>query len=426
MPGRANTPDRAKDVHSYLNVQRHKQGVSDLKNADNIRADESHFQQTETMIDDASNRVSGSFTGYLKSEVMNGETVREMMMVRRFVVDNIDSHTFERVDIAECHNAMTQRALRLAAIQHGVSDHLAIGILHEDAEGSDNGPVIYRRLFGSELYLYETNCAAAGTNKKPGTIHTKVGFSDFAKQQGVTGTKPNTEAFLLKSLKVMAENDIKVWDIEFAGGQGPGRRVNPMGYDETLKETITPSVLAYASKLGIHIRARETIQGGDGCLVLGTEQSAAKTMATKLDHMTRGLTDDPNENLDWKYYKELSEEIIGHSEDSREEYKGLYEDPDIAILIKLFKNLSVKGGSRKVDRGEERSPYDKPEEASSLIADIRAIGFNYITKTMGVHLAPILGVGTAFCNNPQRTEKSLNHHCSASVWQQRSWYAIFI
>lgn len=397
----------AEDVHKFLNVERHKQGKSDLQNADNIKADTSHFQETEEMIEKAVNVVDGNFTDMLKKAPKDGRPVHEMMMIRSLVHDCIDSHTHEKIDIAEAHNAMTQRGLRLAATQYGVSPITDIGLLHEDADGIDPAYQIYSKLLDSETYLEEIKHTVAGTNKKRPRIVMKIGFSDFAKQHSAPGGKPSNEKCLMQTIKAIADarlaGEVDL-DIEFAGGEGPGRRVNLKGYEYTLQETVTPSVLSYAAKKGVRIKYRETIQGGDGAILLGTEQSASKIMATQLDHITKHTTQTKKANLDNKYYTELRGNIQEHHQAARGAYHKLYNDADYALLMKLFKQFCEKGGSRKVNRGELKSPYEQDRGAQAPLADFRAIGFNAASIQTGVHLPPIFGQGTAFYQNMTRTE----------------------
>lgn len=398
----------AEDAQNYLAVERHKAGQGDIFGGDGLEADESHFQETEEMIAAATDQVSGSFTDMLKGMPQDGKSVHEMMLIRRFVLNSIDSHTIEKVDIAETHNAMTQRAVRLATIQYGVSKNTDVGILHEDDKGIDPAYEIYSKLFSSKQYLAEISQHDGNTTKKRPRIVMKIGFSDFAKQHSSPGGKPSNEKCLLQTMKAIREADLagKVdLDIEFAGGEGPGRRVNPKGYEWTLKETVTPAILSYAKKHGIRVKYRETIQGGDGCILLGTEQSAAKVMSTQLEHLSTHLTADSKKAYDRTYYNELSGPISEHHRAARNAYHELYSNPDFAMMVKMFGAFCEKGGSRKVSRAETRSPYDKPEDNQPPLADVRAIGYNARLIQMLAHLTPILGQGTAFYQNQERTDQ---------------------
>jgi len=235
----------------------------------------------------------------------------------------------------------------------------------------------------------------------------KIGYSDFAKQHSSPGGKPYNEKCLLQTMEAIKDAGLagKVdIDIEFAGGEGPGRRVNPKGYEWTLKETITPAVLSYASENGISLKYRETIQGGDGCILLGTEQSAAKVMATQLDHITKHTTAPSAQSWDKSYFTSLHSKVNEHQQTARDAYHALYNDPDFALLMKLHKEMCVKGGSRKVSRAEETSPYDKAQDNKAPLADFRAIGFNAASIGTGVHVPPIFGQGTAFYESMERTE----------------------
>lgn len=398
----------AEDVHHYLNAERREAGKGDLNNPKQLSADKSHFKETEEMIEKATDQVSGSFTDVISKAPADGKCIHEMMMIRRFVNEAIDSHTVEKIDIAESHNAMTQRALRLAAKQYGISDITDIGLLHEDAGGIDNARKIYSKLLSSSQYLEEISHTVPGMNKKRPRLVLKIGYSDFAKQHSAPGGKPNNEKCLLQTMRAIEDaglaHEIDL-DIEFAGGEGPGRRVNPKGYGWTLKETATPAVLSFANENGIRLKYRETIQGGDGCILLGTEESAAKIMVTQLDHLSRYMTASPSTTWDPLYYSQLRENVSEHHESARKTYDELYNDPDFALLMKLHKELCEKGGSRKVNRGELRSPYDKDEGNQPPLADLRAIGFNAASIQTGVHLPPIFGQGTAFYQNPERTER---------------------
>lgn len=397
----------AKDVHHYLNVERRKSGKGDLRNPDKIEADIAHFDSTEQMITEADGEVLGSFTNTILSVPADGRPVHEMMMVRRFIYDAIDEHTIEKIDIAEAHNAMTQRGLRLATKRYGVSLFTDVGLLHEDHIGIDNSGTIYALLLKSKQYLDEISHTIPDTNKKRPRLVLKIGYSDFAKQHSSPGGKPFNEKCLLEIMKVFKDNDLadKInLDIEFAGGEGAGRRVNPKGYEWTLKETVTPSVLAYAGTHGIALKYRETIQGGDGCILLGTVESASKIMATQLDHLSHYATA-PAEAIRYRsYYTTLQGKVQEHTQSARDAYSKLYNDADFALLMRLHKEMCVKGGSRKMSRLEGTSPYDRVQEDKELLADFRAIGFNAASISTGVHLPPIFGQGTALRESLKRTE----------------------
>ena len=398
----------AEDVQKYLSVERHKAGKGDVHAGDVLEADESHFEETEDMIASAKDVASGSFTEMLQRASQDGKPIHEMMIIRRFVHDVIDSHTIEKIDIAEAHNALTQRALRLAAIQYGVSDVTDIGLLHEDALGIDPAYDIYSKLLQSQSYLKEIAYHDSNTTKQRPRIVMKIGYSDFAKQHSSPGGKPSNEKCLLQTMVAIREAGLagKIdLDIEFAGGEGAGRRVNPNGYEWTLKETVTPAVLAFAHKNHIRLKYRETIQGGDGCILLGTEESAARIMATQLTHLSTHLTSDPENVLDQSYYNELKGKVSEHHRSGRKFYHDLYNDPDFAMMVKMVGALCEKGGSRKVSRAEVRSPYDKAVEAQAPLADVRAIGYNARLLQMLSHLTPIFGQGSAFYENRERTDQ---------------------
>lgn len=400
----------AEDAQKYLLVERYKEGKGDIYNGDDLGADETHFDETEEMIAKATDRVSGSFTDMLKKAPKDGGPVHQMMMIRRFVLDNIDSHTIEKIDIAETHNATTQRAIRLAAKQYGVSDYTDVGILHEDEKGIDPAHPIYSKLLKSKQYLEEISHHNGDTTKKRPRIVLKIGYSDFAKQHSSPGGKPSNEKCLLQTMKAIREAGLagKIdLDIEFAGGEGAGRRVNPKGQEWTLKETVTPAVLSYAHKHGIRIKYRETIQGGDGCILLGTEESAAKVMSNQLAHLSEHLTSDPSIAYDKAYYKDLEGKVSEHHRAARNVYHDLYNDPSFAMMVKMFGAFCEKGGSRKVSRAEVRSPYDKVEDNQPPLADVRAIGYNARLMQMFAHLTPIYGQGTAFQQNQERTSELL-------------------
>jgi len=399
----------AEDVHHYLEAERFKSRKDELRYPGEIRADRSHFDSTEEMIANAADQVlERSLTDILAEAPADGKPIHEMMMSRRLVYDLLDSHAIEKIDIAETHNAMTQRALRLAAKQYGVSELTDIGLLHEDHIGIDHAREIYERLLQSQQFLKEINHQTLGTNKKRPRLVLKIGYSDFAKQHSAPGGKPSNEKCLLQIMKGIKEigqaGKIDI-DIEFAGGEGPGRRVNPKGYEYTLKETVTPAVLSYASQNGIAFKYRETMQGGDGCVLLGTEESAAKVIATQLDHLSRHIKVTPDEIFKNPYFRWNQGDVREHQEDAREVYHDLYNDPDFALLMKLYRELCVKGGSRKVNREEVQVPHNKGKDDEPPLAGFRAIGFNAASLSTMVHLTPIYGQGTAFYKNQIRTER---------------------
>lgn len=403
----------AEDGFKYLETERRKIGKGDIRNRDNILADNKHFSSTEEIIAKASDQVVGSYTDMLKKIPADGGPVHEMMLNRRFVLDYIDGHTIEKVDIAEAHNATIQRAMRLAAKQYGVSERTDIGILHEDHLGIDNAEAIYTKLLKSEQYISEITHTVPGTSKNRARLVLKIGYSDFAKQHSAPGGRPYNEECLLKILQAVKNAGLagKVdVDIEFAGGEGPGRRRNPVGYEWTLKETVTPSVLAYAHKNGINLKYRETIQGGDGTILLGTEQSTAKVMATQLDHLSKYNVQDPWDVLDKTYYRKYADAIQENGRTARDAYNKFYYDPDFALLQELNKGMGVKGGSRKLMRDTYANPYEPINLnvlPAPLLAGFRAIGFNAASISTGVHLTPIYGQGTAFYESLDRTEKIL-------------------
>lgn len=398
----------ADDVHSYLEVERRRIGKGDLRKQGTIDADDAHFDSTEEMIESATDQTTGkTFTQMLRQTPADGKPVHEMMIIRGFVHDALDSHTIEKVDIAEAHNAMTQRGLRLATKQHGISEITDIGLLHEDNLGIDAAPEIYRKLLKSKQFLNEISHTVPGTNKKRPRIVMKIGYSDFAKQHSSPGGKPYNEKCLLQTIKAIRDAGLagKVdLDVEFAGGEGPGRRVNPKGYEWTLKETITPAILSYAAKNGVTLKYRETIQGGDGCILLGTEQSAAKVMATQIDHISKHITRPPEKTWDKQYYNVLRGKVKEHTKTARDAYFALYNNHDFALLMKLDKKMCERGGSRKVIRAELSSPYERDKEDKAPLADFRAIGFNAASINTGVPLPAIFGQGTAFYESMDRTE----------------------
>jgi len=260
----------AEDVHKFLEVERRKIGKGDLRNQDQIEADEAHFESTEQMIAEALDQVSSTFTKMLQKAPADGKPIHEMMRIRRFIYDEIDSHTIEKIDVAEAHNAMTQRGLRLATKQYGVSEVTDVGLLHEDHLGIDNANRIYGRLLKSKQFLKEINHTVNGTNKKRPRLVMKIGYSDFAKQHSAPGGKPYNEKCLLQTMRAIKDaglaGEIDI-DIEFAGGEGPGRRVNQKRYEWTLKEPVTPAVLSYAAKNSITLKYREPTTGENGCIL---------------------------------------------------------------------------------------------------------------------------------------------------------------
>ena len=398
----------AEDGFKYLETERRKISKGDVRNRDNIKCDDAHFSSTEEMIASATDQMMGSYTEMLEKIPVDGGPVHEMMLNRRFVLDYIDSHTIEKIDIAEAHNATIQRAMRLAAKQYGVSKRTDIGILHEDHLGIDNAEAIYTRLLKSKQYINEITHTAPGTSKKRARLVLKIGYSDFAKQHSAPGGRPYNEECLLKILQAVKNAGLNGHvdvDIEFAGGEGPGRRRNPVAYEGTLKETVTPSVLAYAHKHGINLKYRETIQGGDGTILLGTEQSTAKVMATQLDHLSRYNVEDPWTVLDETYYRTYADAIQEHGRTARDAYHKLYNDSDFALLQELHKGLGIKGGSRKLVRDTYANPYEAKNQNGAALSGFRAIGFNAASISTGVHLTPIYGQGTAFYESLDRTEK---------------------
>jgi len=415
----------ADDLHSYLNFERRKVGKGDLRNKDTIDADEAHFASTEQMIAEASDEVKGTFTDTLKEIPQDGKPVHEMMLIRRLVNDCIDEHTIEKVDVAEAHNAMTQRGLRLAAKKYGVSGVIDAGLLHEDNLGIDNANRIYATLLKSKQYIEEISHTVPGTTKKRPRIVMKIGYSDFAKQHSSPGGKPYNEKCLLQTIKAIKDAGLAGQvdlDIEFAGGEGPGRRVNPKGYEWTLKETITPAVLSYAAKHGVAIKYRETIQGGDGATLLGTEQSAAKVMATQLDHLSKHTSESPENTKDREYYNSLRGKVREHHQTARDAYHALYNNPDFALLMKLHKEMCIKGGSRKVSRTDGASPYDKDQEYKAPLADFRAIGFNAAAISTGMQITTYFGQGTAFFESMDRTEELMQ----SKLFRERMMTSIMV
>ena len=406
----------AQEGYDYLDVERQKIDLGALQNTDELQADELHFAQIEDMITTVKTVAETSLVEALGNVPKDGRSLRELMLIKRFTFKHVDSHTTEKLDVAESHNATALMTIEHAMTQYGTRKGFNPGMLHEDQLGIDPAYTFYKTLLKSKPYLKGILDFDERTTKKKPCIYLKIGFSDYAKQHGSTSGKPSNEKCLLDIMRAIRDagpTEAIDLDIEFAGGEGAGRRKNPSAYKAMLDETITSTVLAYANKLGINLKYRDTVQGGDGCIFLGTPALAAKAIATQLDHVSKGLTQDPTPILQQNYYIKtekggIQEHVKAHHRTAKETYHNLYNHPGFSLLMNLHKPLSIKGGSRKLNRGELVNPYDAAANNKAAMAGFRAIGFNVTTMLTGVHLPPGYGQGTAFFQQTPKVREKLS------------------